>query len=257
MITKDKLEYYKDLLFELTKKDIKVRYKNSYLGYLWSIANPLFLALIFYFVFKVVSKIQMPNYTLFLISGLFVWQWINNSIMVGSNLYISNSSLIKKVNFPRNFLVISLVLSEGFNFLLSIPVIIFFMLLYSQTPSFNWLIYIPILLIISFIFIYSLALLIATINLFFRDMERLVGLLLTFIFYLTPIIYPQSMVPQKYKVLLYLDPFAPIIISWQKLFLESKLDFISLFLALIYSLIFLFLATKTYNNLKYKFAELV
>ena len=64
--------YYKDLLLELIKKDIKVRYKNSYLGYFWSIANPIFLALIFYFVFKVVTKVQMENYTLFLISGLFV-----------------------------------------------------------------------------------------------------------------------------------------------------------------------------------------
>ena len=257
MILKGKLEYFRDLLIELTKKEIKVRYKNSYLGYLWSIANPLFLALIFFFVFKVVSKIQMPNYTLFLISGLFIWQWINNSIMVGSNLYISNASLIKKVNFPRNFLAISLTLSEGFNFLLSIPVIIFFMFLYNQSPKLNWLIFIPILLVVSFIFIYSLSLLVATINLFFRDMERLIGLLLTFIFYLTPIIYPSSMVPQKYRFLLYLDPFASIVICWQNLFLYSTLNIKFLILAIFYSLIFLVLATYTYNKLKFKFAELV
>jgi len=257
MTINGKLEYYKDLLIELTKKEIKIRYKNSYLGYLWSIANPLFLALIYFFVFKIVTKIQMQNYTLFLISGLFIWQWINNSIMVGSNLYISNASLIKKVNFPRNFLVIALVLSEGFNFLLSIPVIIFFMFLYSEYPSLNWLIYIPILLSISFIFIYSLSLLIATINLFFRDMERLVGLFLTFVFYLTPIIYPSSMVPQKYKFLLYLDPFASIVICWQDLFLHSTLNIKFLILALIYSTIFFLLATYVYNKLKVKFAELV
>ena len=250
-------EYYKDLIVELTKKDIKVRYKNSYLGYLWSLANPLFLALIFYFVFKVVTKVQMKDYTLFLISGLFVWQWINNSIMVGANLYIANSSLIKKVNFPRNFLAVSLVLSEGFNFIISIPVIIGFMLYYKHYPALNWLIYIPILLIISGIFIYSLSLLTATVNLFFRDMERLIGLALTFLFYMTPIIYPSSMIPKSYSYVLYINPFTPLVMSWQSVFLHNILDVKYVIVSLFYAIFLFLFATFVYNKLKYKFAELV
>jgi len=253
----NKLYYYKDLLFELTSKEIKVRYKNSYLGYLWSLANPLFLALIFYFVFKIVTKVQMNNYTLFLISGLFIWQWINNSIMMGTNLYISNASLIKKVNFPRNFLVIASVLSEGFNFLVSIPVIIFFMLYYGVYPSFNWVFLIPMILVPTFAFIYSLSLFVATINLFFRDMERIVGLLLTFIFYLTPIIYPLKMIPEKYYNLLFINPFAPLVITWQTLFLHNTLNIKSLIILIIYTVIIFVISTYTYKKLKYKFAELV
>jgi len=251
------LEYYKDLLLELIKKDIKVRYKNSYLGYLWSIANPLFLALIFYFVFKIVTKVQMKNYTLFLISGLFVWQWISNSIIGGANLYISNASLIKKVNFPRNFLAVALTASEGFNFLLSIPVLIMFMLYYHMMPSLKWVIDIPVLFFITFIFIYSLTLLVATINLFFRDMERLIGLLMTFLFYITPIIYPMSMVPEKYKNLLFLNPFVPIVLNWQELFLHNKIDMNYLYFSIGYTILFLFISTFVYKKLKYKFAELV
>jgi len=250
-------EYYKDLITELTKKDIKVRYKNSYLGYLWSLANPLFLALIFYFVFKVVTKVQMRDYTLFLISGLFVWQWINNSIMVGTNLYISNASLIKKVNFPRNFLAISLVLSEGFNFLISIPVIIGFMLYYNHYPSIKWFIYIPIALIITGIMIYSLSLMVATINLFFRDMERIIGLLMTFLFYMTPIIYPVTMIPKSYNFILYINPFAPFILMWQNIILHNTLNIKYLIVSLIYSIIFFLFSTFIFNKLKYKFAELV
>jgi len=249
--------YYKDLLLELIKKDIKVRYKNSYLGYFWSIANPLFLALIFYFVFKVVTKVQMENYTLFLISGLFVWQWISNSIMQGANLYISNASLIKKVNFPRNFLVISLVFSEGFNFLMSIPVLIGFLLYYHQYPHLNWIYYFPILILISGIFIYSLSLLIATVNLFFRDMERLIGLLMTFLFYLTPIIYPITMVPEKYHNLLYFNPFVPLVLSWQNIILHNQFDIKTFMITICYSIVFFILSTYIYNKLKYKFAELV
>jgi lipopolysaccharide transport system permease protein len=250
------VEYYKDLLFELTKKEIKVRYKNSYLGYLWSLANPLFLAFIFYFIFKIVTKVQMEDYTLFLISGLFVWQWINNSIIGGANLYISNSSLIKKVNFPRNFLALSLVLSEGFNFLMSIPVIVFFVFYYNKTINIYW-IYVPILIFITGVFIYSLTLLIATINLFFRDMERLITLLMTFIFYLTPIIYPISMVPQKYHFFLYFNPFFPLIMLWQEVFVYNDFSFKFLASAIFYDIIFFLISYIIYNKLKYKFAELV
>jgi len=251
-----KYEYYKDLLTELTKKEIKVRYKNSYLGYLWSLANPLLLALIFYFVFKVVTKVQMKDYTLFLISGLFVWQWISNTIIGSANLYISNASLIKKVNFPRNFLAISLTLSEGFNFLMSIPVILFFMLYYHKLPTIYWS-WIPVLMILTGFFIYSISLLIATINLFFRDMERLIGLLMTLMFYLTPIIYPMSMVPMKYHTLLYLNPFVPIVLLWQDILIYNKFSFESLGLSLIYAVIAFIVSFFTYNKLKYKFAELV
>ena len=249
-------EYYKDLLIELTKKEIKVRYKNSYLGYLWSLANPLFLTLIFYFVFKIVTKVQMQDYTLFLISGLFVWQWINNSIMIGANLYISNASLIKKVNFPRNFLVIALILSEGFNFLVSIPIIVMFVFLYNKTITLNWLI-IPLYLVITSFFIYSITLLVSTINLFFRDMERIIGLLLTFIFYLTPIIYPVTMVPEKYKIFLYMNIFFPIVNIWQELFLNNNIVFHNIIISIIYSGTIFIISSSIYNKLKYKFAELV
>jgi len=255
MILKE-FEYYKDLILELTKKEIKIRYKNSYLGYLWSIANPLLLALIFYFVFKIVTKVKMEDYTLFLISGLFVWQWISNSIMGGANLFISNASLIKKVNFPRNFLALSLILSEGFNFILSIPVIIFFLVIYDKSLSLTWFV-IPLYLIITGILIYSLSLLIATINLFFRDMERLIGLFLTFIFYLTPIIYPLSMIPKKFQFLMYLNPFFPFIVMWQKLFFQNIIEFKFMIISVVYAILFVLIATKIFNKLKYKFADLV
>jgi len=253
----NQIHYYKDLLLVLTGKDIKVRYKSSYLGYLWSLANPLFLALIFYFVFKVVTKVKMENYTLFLISGLFIWQWINNAIMMGTNLYISNASLIKKVNFPRNFLVIASTLSEGFNFLVSIPVIIFFMLYYGEYPALNWLFLIPIILVPTFLFVYSLSLFVATVNLFFRDMERIIGLLLTFVFYLTPIIYPLKMIPDKYQQLIFINPFAPLVITWQNLFLHSTLEIKYFMISILYAIIAFSVATYTYTKLKYKFAELV
>ena len=88
--------YYFDLLLALTQKEIKARYKSSFLGYLWSIANPLSLALVFFLAFKVFMKIPIENYALFLIAGLFPWQWFANSVVGSAGVYLGNASLIKK-----------------------------------------------------------------------------------------------------------------------------------------------------------------
>ncbi|NEW60323.1 ABC transporter permease [Sulfurovum sp. bin170] len=249
--------HYKDLFFELVKKDIKVRYKNSYLGYFWSLANPLLLSLVFYYLFKVVSKVDVENYALFLISALFVWQWILNSVIAGTTLYHENASLIKKVNFPRNFLVLSLVTSEGFNFLASIPILIGFILYYGLSLHAIWIVGIPLLLAITIVTIYSISLIVATLNLFFRDIERIMGIFMTFMFYLTPVLYPLSMIPDEYRYIVYINLFAPLIISWRRLFLDGSFDLTFLLLATLYSIVLYFFASKIYGKLKYKFAELV
>lgn len=95
------LQYYKDLIVVLTQKELKVRYKRSFPGYLWSIANPLALAVVFYVAFKVVMRIQIENYTLFLISGLFPWQWFSNSVS-SSALMLSWRDLFMTGILDRN-----------------------------------------------------------------------------------------------------------------------------------------------------------
>ena len=248
---------YKDLLIELTKKEIKIRYKNSYLGYLWSLANPLAMAFIFYFIFQVITKVQMEHYALFLVIGLFVWQWIVNGMSVGTMLFVGNAGLIKKVNFPRYFLGIALVFSEGFNFFFSIPVIIGFMLYYGITPSPILLVGVPLLFIITGLFIYGLAILLATVNLFFRDLERLIGLIMTFMLYATPILFPLELVPEAMRTAVALNPFTPFVMMWRELFLQGELDWSFIGLALFYSLIATTIGMLVYNKLKFKFAELV
>src|SRR5512137_280342 len=98
-------EYLKDLLVVLTQKEVKLRYKNSWLGYLWSVANPLAFAALYFVAFSVYMRVDIPRYPLFLIAGLFPWQWIANSAGASPNLFLTNTSLIKKVRFPRHVLV--------------------------------------------------------------------------------------------------------------------------------------------------------
>src|SRR4030042_5443535 len=97
-----RLKYYRDLIVILTQKEVKVRYKSTVFGYVWSIAHPLAFAFVFFMAFKVVMRIQMEGYAVFLIAGLFPWQWFSNSINASPTIFLHNSSLIKKVNLPRN-----------------------------------------------------------------------------------------------------------------------------------------------------------
>src|ERR1700736_131863 len=115
---------YFDLILTLAQKEIKVRYKNNVLGYLWSLANPLASALVFYFAIQVVFKSSVPNYPLFLIIGLFTWQWFNNYLVGACGVFLANGSLIKKSVFPRSVLPIALNLQDAFHFMMSIPVTI-------------------------------------------------------------------------------------------------------------------------------------
>lgn len=251
------VEKIRDLILVLTAKEIKVRYKNNVLGYLWSIANPLAYAFVFYIAFKVVMKIQMKDYSLFLISALFPWQWFANSVNSSPSAFLGNATIIKKVNFSRNIIPLANVLQDMFHFLFSIPVIVLFLFMYHKTPSFTWFYGIPLLLFAQLIISYGIALIVSSLNLFFRDMERLVIIFTTFIFYFTPIIYPEEMVPQKYSIFININPVAPLMISWRNLFLNGHMDFSYLALTLLYGMLCLLAGYLIFRKLSWKFAEVL
>jgi len=252
-----KIQHYIDLITVLTEKEMKVKYKSNFFGYLWSIGHPLAFAFVFYIAFKVVMKIQMEGYVLFLIAGLFPWQWFSNSTNVSTTVFLANSSIIKKVSFPRNIIPLTIVLQDMIHFVLSIPVIVFFLYLYHKSPSLTWLYGIPLLLGIQFLMTYGVSLMISSINLFFRDLERLTSICTTLLFYFTPIIYPETMVPEKYKPLINLNPLAPLMISWRDLFLNGTLKPASLMVSLTYSIFALVLGYMVYKKLSWKFAEVL
>lgn len=251
------LRYYIDLIVILTKKEIKIRYRNSILGYLWSIAHPLAFAIVFYIAFKVVMKIDVENYTVFLIAGLFPWQWFSNSVNSSAGIFIGNASLIKKLNFPKSVLPLSTLLNDTVHFVLAIPVIALFIYIYNIPIRISWVYGIPLLLIIQLIFIYGLSLIISSINLFFRDMERIILILTTLLFYFTPIFYPEKMVPQAYQPLLKLNPVACLVINWRMLFLNGNIDLIYLYLSVAYSVAIFITGYLIYKKLSVRFAEVL
>lgn len=252
-----KTRHFMDIAFVLLQKDLKVRYKSTIFGYLWSVGHPLAFALVFYIAFRVVMRIQVEDYVLFLISGLFPWQWFSNSLHASPAIFLSNWTIIKKINFPKNLLPFTLVIQDMIHYILSIPVVIFFLFIYGKTPYLSWLYGIPLLLIIQFAMTYGMCLLISSVNLFFRDLERLTTIGLTLVFYFTPIIYPETMIPYQFKALLMLNPFAHLIVNWRNLFIHGTIEPLFLCISLAYSITAAFAGQAVYKRLSWRFAEVL
>lgn len=246
-----------DLIIVLTQKEMKVRYKSSFLGYLWSIAHPLTFAFVFFIAFKMVMRIAMENYTLFLIAGLFPWQWFSNSVSLSPMVFLSNASIIKKVNFPRNIIPFTIVLQDMIHFILSIPVIILFLFIYRKSPFLSWFYGIPLLMVIQFLMTFGVSLIVSSVNLFFRDLERLTSIFVTLFFYFTPIIYPETMIPETYKPFINLNPLAPLVVSWRNLFLKGTLEPFYLLISFLYAILIFALGYQVYRKLSWRFAEIL
>jgi lipopolysaccharide transport system permease protein len=251
------LVYYRDLILVLLAKDFKVRYKGTFMGYAWSVLQPLVMSLIFASIFSLVMRVQVEAYAYYLIAGLFPWQWIANTTGASNHYFLGNRTLIKKVQFDRSALVLSAVLNEAVHFLCSMPVILGFMIYYGKSPEIEWLWMLPLLLVVHSAMMFGLGLTIATCNLFFRDLERLVGLLTQLLFYLTPIIYTLDSLPSEYRWLTFANPFAGIVLCWQGLLYSGAVSPVYLGVALTWTAGLLALGALVYRKNVGRFAESV
>jgi lipopolysaccharide transport system permease protein len=203
---------YRSLVANLVAKDLKVRYKSSVLGFFWSLLNPLLMMLVFTFVFTQLLGETIPHFPVFVLIGLLAWNWTATSVSGGTTALMDNAPLISKVYFPRMLLPISVVASNMANYLLSFPVLFFFMALYRMefTP---WLLYLPVIILVQATFLTGLVLILSAIHIYFRDTTVLVGVGLTAWFFLTPIFYRVEDVVDETLVawMYWLNPMASIV----------------------------------------------
>jgi len=252
-----RLEYYRDLVLSLLSAELAVRYRNTVLGYAWSVLHPLMFTLVFLFAFKVVLGIRIENYTLFLVAGMFPWQAIQNSICSSTGAFLGNSSLIKRVRFPRHFLVMVGVLNDLIHYVLSLPIIGLMMWFHAVAPTYHLLWALPVLLAVQFLITLGVSLLVATCNLFLRDLERLVAIAMMLLFYLTPILYKEDMVPAGLRWVNYANPMASLVISWRHLFMGLPLDPYGLAASAGWAAAALLVGYGLYRKLNWRFGELV
>ena len=192
---------YRDLIRNLVVRDLKVRYKSSILGIAWSWLNPLLMMLVYTLLFTVFLKNDsIDHYPVFLLCGLLTWNFFNDSVLQGTTSIVSNAHLIKKVYFPREILPLSVVLSNLVNFLISLPV--FFLLVYISGARLTWwALLLPVTLLIQVVFTLGLSYFLATLNVFFRDTQIILGVVMLAWFFLTPVFYSIRTVPERASIL--------------------------------------------------------
>lgn len=256
-LNKYRLRHFWDLLLALISKDIRLKYKNTFLGFLWTIAYPLLFSLILFVAFKLIIRIRVENYIIFLLAALFPWEWFANSVNASPLVYIANASLIKKIKFSRYILPLSVVGHNMVHFLLAFPVLIVFLAFYGKYPGYIWLVGIPLLLVIQIMLTLGVSLIVASLNVFFRDLTYIVIIFTSFLFYFTPILYPETMVPKQYIPILYFNPLFPLIASWRGLLIDNGLNPVYLTAAFSYALVILAIGFWTYRRLEWRFAEVV
>lgn len=247
-----------ELLYLLVLKDLKVRYKSSFLGYVWALANPFMFALVYWVAFKFVMRVEMENYSLFLVAGMFPWIWLSTGITLATRIFQANSSLVKKVNLNRSVLPLSAVVGEMVHFLFALPVIFLF-LAYAgiQHLHLSWLWQIPILIFVQLLFIYPLALIFSIANVFVRDIEYLVGVGFSMLFFATPMVYPLAMVPTPYQAYFAANPLHALISIWRGVLLEGALHPGYLIYCFFFGTIFALLSFAMYRKLARRIGELL
>ncbi len=191
----------RDLVYQLVVRDLKARYKNSVLGFVWSLLNPLAMMIVFTIVFTViVPNNQVANYPIFLLAGLLPWNFFSSAVMVGTNSVVANGGLVKKVYFPREVLPLSSVLANLVNFLLAL-VVLFVAIVVFRIGFSSWLWMLPIVIFIQTCFTLGIVFFLSTLNVFYRDIMMVMDVVMLAWFFLTPVFYPISLLPSGYRVL--------------------------------------------------------
>lgn len=197
---------YWNLWLCLLSKELKAKYKGMMLGYLWSLLLPLCQSLVFLVVFDHFLRFPIADYFLFLSIGFVVWQFFSNSILCGSTILINNSNLVKKTTSPRIIFIGASVGAEFVHLLVSLPILLLFMVICGRCPAWSAGCSLIAGILTIGLYAFSMAVLVALSNVFFRDLERLLQVLLQVWFYVTPIFYSMKQIPEKYHDLFFLNP---------------------------------------------------
>lgn len=246
---------YRDLVLTLTISDLKLRYKNSALGFLWTLVNPLLMTAILWVVFVQVFKTPTPNFHVFLLIGLVAWRFFALGTSASMLNLIGKSSLVKKIYFPREILVFSSALYALASGTLEFLAVFFVMAISGIPFSFN-IAFLPVILFLEFLLVYSLALWLSALNVYWRDTANIWEVVLSAGFFATPIFYSREFIPSQYHFLVDVNPMAHLVELYRDVLLYANTPkLLPLAIVLASSLALLFFGWRVFSKLEPNFAE--
>ncbi|MGM0367977.1 MAG: ABC transporter permease [Actinomycetota bacterium] len=216
-----KLFSYRELIFSLTKKELKVKYRGSVLGFLWSLLNPILMMLVYSFVFSIIMRLGVENFAIFLISALLGYNFLANSVSYGTSSIVANGNLVNKIYFPREILPLSIVFANLMNFLFEL-IALFIVLAVMGYKFYMYLYLLPLVIFVQFFLVSGVTLLVAALNVFFRDLQHLVSIIMMLWFFGTPIIYPLDLVPETFRRILMFNPMVLFVNLYRNMFYHVK-----------------------------------
>ncbi len=231
---------YRELIYTLVIRELKVRYKDSVLGILWSLMNPLLMMMVFTVVFTILTPVaNVEHFPVFLLCGLLPWNFFTASVMGSTISLVGNAGLIKKVYFPREALPIAVTLANLVHFFIAMIILFGFIFVYN-IPLTIWIIYLPLIVFVQIVYTIGVGLLLATANVFYRDTQQIMDVLLLAWFFFTPIFYPLDVLPKSYELfgvtldvwrLMYIvNPMASLVANYRVILYDGgppALDFLA------------------------------
>ncbi len=259
-------EVYKHrlLIRTLVGRELKARYRGTVLGFFWSFFNPLLLMVVYTVVFGFILKPRDPSigdtpwaYALFLFAGILPWTWFSSSSNDSANVLMVNGNLIKKILFPAEILPIVSVTSNFINFLFGLPILLAFLIIFGKPPT-VYALFLPVVILVQYVFTLGFALLLSALTVHFRDIKDILGNLLTFWFFASPIVYSLRSLPNSsaLQTVLNLNPMTHIIEGYHYcLFYGAQFHWKKLGITLIFSLLFFLIGYAVFDRLRDSFPE--
>lgn len=211
---------YRGFILGSVKREFQSKYRNSLLGAAWTVLNPLAMIIVYTVIFSQVMRAKLPGidttfaYSIYLCAGVLTWGFFAEIIGRGQSVFLENANLLKKISFPRICLPLIIILNAMLNFSIIFVLFTIFLLVSGNFPGPSYLAIFPVLLI-QILFAIGMAIIVGVLNVFFRDVGQFIGILLQFWFWLTPIVYPASILPEGIAELLAYNPMMPMISAYQ------------------------------------------
>lgn len=247
--------YLWDLLTQLMARDLKLRYQRSILGFAWTLVNPLILLLVFYFLFHLVLSVDVRRFSSFTFIGILAWFWFSSSLTQAVSSITQSRELLRRPGFPVPILPVVSVSVAFIHFVLSLPILLFLILLEGEWPTLIALT-LPVIVGIQFLLSLSLGYVVAAANVLFRDTRHMLTALLQVFFFLSPVFYDPSVVPEKFQPLYNLNPMVHILGAYRNVLLKDLCpDMMPLLGILILSIGILHLAFKGFLRVSDRFVE--
>ncbi len=248
---------YRELLKNNIKKDVRGKYKGSFLGVIWTFMNPLLLTLVYAIVFPYLMRgATYEHYTTFLVIGILPWNYFGTTITTGTYTVIGNGGIIKKVYFPREILPVSVVTSGLINYLITLVILAFF-LIFSGIGFNIYILWLPLIIFTQYVFTLGIVFITSALNVFARDLEYLIGFFINLMFYATPILYSIEIFgDSKIAKIIRFNPMGAIINSYRDVLYWGNMPHLkSLLIVLAFSLIFCYIGLLIFRRLSKGFAE--